>query len=69
MITETIRTAAQKAADRTAFITYDGDISYRELMKRAELRKTLPEYMIPKIIKKTGIPPVNKNGKLDGRAL
>lgn len=49
------------------YVTEGGDLSPEEL--RAELRKTLPEYMIPVFFKRLSAIPKNVNGKLDRGAL
>lgn len=50
-----------------AYVFGDGDDLAGHV--REKLREKLPGYMIPKTIKATGVLPVNKNGKLDGRAV
>jgi len=42
---------------------------YEEEFIRKELKKLLPSYMVPKVIKKLDKMPINKNGKIDRRSL
>ena len=50
-----------------AYITLDAKISTEQI--KTELRKVLPEYMIPKIIEVLENIPVNNNGKYDRKKL
>lgn len=51
-----------------AYVVTEDEQNGAEFVK-TELRKLLPEYMIPKTIKKVSALPVNANGKLDRKAL
>lgn len=50
-----------------AYITIENEISVEYV--KAELRKVLPEYMIPKVIEVLESIPINNNGKYDREKL
>ena len=50
-----------------AYITIDDEISAEYV--KVELRKVLPEYMIPKVIEVLESIPINNNGKYDRKKL
>lgn len=50
-----------------AYITIENEITVEYV--KAELRKVLPEYMIPKVIEVLESIPINNNGKYDRKKL